>query len=86
MTTCFSCNTPHPSPKPAPTPHPWPYPYPYPTPLTLSLTPNPIPTPHQAMLDQRVSPTASSHLFLHALTPFGTTADTVIKNFEEVRP
>jgi len=39
-----------------------------------------------AMLDQRVSPTASSHLFLHALTPFGTTAETVIKNFEEVMP
>merc|ERR1719272_123890 len=38
------------------------------------------------MLDQRVSPTASSHLFLHALTPFGTTAETVIKNFEEVMP
>jgi acetyl-CoA carboxylase/biotin carboxylase 1 len=39
-----------------------------------------------AMLDQRVSPTASSHLFLHALTPFGSTAETVIKNFEEVMP
>jgi acetyl-CoA carboxylase/biotin carboxylase 1 len=39
-----------------------------------------------AMLDKRVSPTASSHLFLHALTPFDTAAEGVIKTFEEVMP
>ena len=39
-----------------------------------------------AMLDQRVSPTASSHLFLHALTPFETSAENVIKTFEDVMP
>lgn len=39
-----------------------------------------------AMLNQDVSPTASSHLFLNVLTPFSASAEDVIKNYEEIMP
>ena len=39
-----------------------------------------------AMLNQDVSPTASSHLFLNVLTPFSASAEDVIKSYEEIMP
>jgi len=39
-----------------------------------------------AVLDQRVSPTASSHLFLHILSPFDAPAESVIATFEKMMP
>ena len=38
------------------------------------------------MLNQDVSPTASSHLFLNVLTPFSASAEDVIKSYEEIMP